>query len=106
MNPRTYATRFLLIMTAILGFAAAQGPMYAGTLAECLADFTAKKTCFDDNTVRPTSVTLTRFGQNQFQCAIQSGSARIALVADRFGPGPQDPNFVCQTQTSGVEGVN
>ena len=60
MNTRVYATRFLLIMTAILGFAAAQGPMYAGTLAECVAALTAAKTCFDDNANAVTGVSVVR----------------------------------------------
>ena len=103
MNLRTYATRFLLIMTAILGFAVAQGAMYAGTLCECLTEFIEAKTCFDDNTGAVTLVTLTRFGQNQFQCEIRSGAARIALVSDIFGLiSRPNPNLICQIQTSGV----
>ena len=82
-------------MTGILGFAVAQGPLYAGTLCECLAVLAEKKACFDANTGDVTQVVVTRFPTgNLLQCMIRSGnSARLFLTADRIGNNPQDFNF-------------
>ena len=108
MNPRTYATRFLLIMTGILGFAAAQGPIYAGTLCECVTNFTAKRTCFDANTGDVDLVVFSRGGTNQRQCEIRSGNARLFLVADFQGSrkDPQNLNFKCTISITGLPACN
>ena len=94
MNPRKYATRFLLTLTAILGFAAAQGPIYAGTLCDCLAALDAKKTCFEAATGAVTAVSVNRFPTGHFlQCTItraSAGNARLILIADRIGNNPRN----------------
>ena len=109
MNPRTYATRFLLIMTGILGFAVAQGPIYAGTLCECLAELEARKTCFEANTGAVTAVTVSRFPTGHYlQCTIQAernvggGTASLILIADRIGDNPGNQN---QTYSMIINGL-
>ncbi len=105
MNPRTYAIRFLLIMTCILSFAAAQGPIYAGPLDDCLDNLETAATCFDANTGAVDQVSITRFRSgNHLQCRIRSGGATLVLLSDFMGnkKEPQDLNLRCQIQTSGV----
>ncbi len=92
-------------MTGILGFAVAQGPLYAGTLCECLAVLDAKKACFDANSGPVTAVSVNRFVPgNLLQCTIIAGGARLNLVADFIGnkTDPQNLNFNCQISVTGV----
>jgi len=106
MNARKYATRFLLIMTCILGFAAAPGPIYAQGLADCVADLAGAKTCFDNNTGAVTTVTLTRFRNGGIQCLIQSGSARMFLVSDFIGLDPSNLNLTCVITITNLPACN
>ena len=89
MKPRTYATRFLLIMTGILGFAAAQGPIYAGTLLDCLDILETAKDCYKcPNTGDLKTVTVQAFPGHDVQCDIkrEPGNATLTLLAQTTGP--------------------
>ena len=106
MNPRAYATRFLLIMTAILGFAAAQGPIYAapGTLCDCVTELAERRACLD-GTGDVTSVTTTNFKPaSQFQCTIATDTATLTLAVDFTGflNQPQSLNLRCQISSTGA----
>ncbi len=104
MNPRTYATRFLLIMIGILGFAAAQGPIYAGTLCDCVTELADRRACLD-GTGAVTAVTTTNFKPaSQFQCTIQTATATLTLAVDFTGflDQPQSLNLRCQISSTGA----
>ena len=88
MKSRTYATRFLLIMTAILGFTAAQGPIYAGDLSDCLAILETAKDCYKcPNTGDLKTVTVEAFPGHDVQCDItrEPGNATLTLIAQTTG---------------------
>ncbi len=81
MDLRTYATRFLLIMTAILGFTAAQGPMYAGDLEECVTKLISARDCFAGDTTTLKAVFLFRNSGNEVECTIENGADKLDHIA-------------------------
>ena len=93
-------------MAGVLGLTVAQGPIYAGTLCECVEELAAKRTCFD--ALGPvTAVSVTRFvPANQFECTIQKTgpAATLTLQADfqESKSQPQSLNLKCVILTSGA----
>ena len=93
-------------MTAILGFAASQGPIYAGTLCDCVTELATKRACLD-GTGDVTSVTTTNLKPvSQFQCTIATDTATLTLAVDFTGflNRPQSLHLRCQISSTGSGG--
>ena len=111
MNPRTYATRFLLIMACVLGFAIAPGPIYAGDLlAECVTNLNIFRGCFASDTTTLTGVDVQQFQGHDVQCTItrNPGNARLFVSATTFGflDEPLTRNRTCNITIIGTTNCN
>lgn len=70
MKKCMYASRFLVIITGILGFAAAPGPVYADTLEQCATDLTDALICWDANATPNGFVQLRRTKRGIVSCQV------------------------------------
>ena len=110
MNPRTYATRFLILMTGILGFAAAQGPIYAGDLADCVINLDIARGCFVGDTTTLKGVLVQQFQGHDVQCLIERnpGNARLFVSALTIGglKDNKNRNRTCNIMIDGTANCN
>ena len=99
----------ILIITGILGFAIAPGPVYAGDLADCVRTLDIAKGCYTENTTTLKDVIVSRFQGHDVQCLIvkNPGNARLFVSATTFGflQDGKNRNRTCAVTITGVGGV-
>ena len=110
MKSRKYATRFLLIMTGILGFAAAQKTIYAGDLADCVMNLDIARGCFVGDTTTLKGVLVQQFQGHDVQCLIERNPGTARLFVSAFTTGVlkdnRNRNRTCNITITGTGSCN